>query len=60
MAEAPVLKLTSTVLDAPDAAGLAAFYRRLLGWVVDQEEPDWPDWPEGLRRSCGRRGRAPG
>jgi catechol 2,3-dioxygenase-like lactoylglutathione lyase family enzyme len=37
----PALKLTSTVLDAPDAAELAAFYRRLLGWPVEQEEPDW-------------------
>jgi catechol 2,3-dioxygenase-like lactoylglutathione lyase family enzyme len=40
-AQPPALKLTSTVLDAPDAAGLAAFYRRLLGWPVEQEEPDW-------------------
>jgi catechol 2,3-dioxygenase-like lactoylglutathione lyase family enzyme len=38
---APTLKMFSTVLDAPDAAELAAFYRRLLGWPVEQEEPDW-------------------
>jgi catechol 2,3-dioxygenase-like lactoylglutathione lyase family enzyme len=36
-----MLKLTSTVLDAPDAAELAGFYRRLLGWPVAKEEPDW-------------------
>ena len=41
MAQPPALTLTSTVLDAPDAAELAAFYRRLLGWAVDKEEPDW-------------------
>ena len=41
MAEPPALKLTSTVLDAPDAAELAGFYQRLLGWAVDKEEPDW-------------------
>jgi len=38
---APTLKLTHAVLDAPDAAELAAFYRRLLGWPVDKEEPGW-------------------
>jgi catechol 2,3-dioxygenase-like lactoylglutathione lyase family enzyme len=38
---APTLKMFSTVLDAPDAAELAAFYRRLLGWPVEKEEPDW-------------------
>jgi catechol 2,3-dioxygenase-like lactoylglutathione lyase family enzyme len=41
VAEPPALKLTSTVLDAPDAAELAGFYQRLLGWTVDKEEPDW-------------------
>ena len=50
---APALKMFSTVLDAPDAAGLAAFYRRLLGWPVTKEEPDWitlraPDGGAGL------------
>ena len=29
------------VLDAPDARELAAFYRRLLGWAVEQDEPGW-------------------
>ncbi|MEU6851062.1 VOC family protein [Actinacidiphila alni] len=32
---------TAVVLDAPDAQELAAFYRRLLGWTTDQDEPDW-------------------
>jgi len=49
----PTLKMFSTVLDAPDAAELAAFYRRLLGWPVEKEEPDWitlrdPDGGTGL------------
>ncbi|MFG1946561.1 VOC family protein [Nonomuraea sp. NPDC048826] len=34
-------KLSATVLDAPDARELAAFYRRLLGWRIDDDEPDW-------------------
>lgn len=33
--------LTGTNLDAPDAAALAGFYRRLLGWTVAAEEPGW-------------------
>jgi catechol 2,3-dioxygenase-like lactoylglutathione lyase family enzyme len=33
--------LTTVVLDAPDAHELADFYRRLLGYVVREEEPDW-------------------
>jgi catechol 2,3-dioxygenase-like lactoylglutathione lyase family enzyme len=35
------VKLTSTVLDCPDARELAAFYHRLLGWPINAEEPDW-------------------
>jgi len=35
------LKLSGVVLDAPDAGALAAFYRRLLGWEVEQDEPGW-------------------
>jgi catechol 2,3-dioxygenase-like lactoylglutathione lyase family enzyme len=35
------MTLSGIVLDAPDARDLAAFYRRLLGWVVTQNEPDW-------------------
>jgi catechol 2,3-dioxygenase-like lactoylglutathione lyase family enzyme len=37
----PRLTLSTVVLDAPDAAALADFYRRLLGWTVDAAEPDW-------------------
>ncbi|MFJ1594089.1 VOC family protein [Kitasatospora albolonga] len=37
----PSLTLTCTVLDAPDAAELADFYRRLLGWETVREEPGW-------------------
>ena len=33
--------LTATVLGAPDAGALAAFYRRLLGWPAVADEPDW-------------------
>jgi catechol 2,3-dioxygenase-like lactoylglutathione lyase family enzyme len=39
--QGPRLTLTATVLDAPDARDLAAFYRRLLGWTVGRDEPDW-------------------
>jgi catechol 2,3-dioxygenase-like lactoylglutathione lyase family enzyme len=37
----PRMTLTATVLGAPDARQLAAFYIRLLGWGVRQDEPDW-------------------
>jgi catechol 2,3-dioxygenase-like lactoylglutathione lyase family enzyme len=37
----PYMKLTATVLDAPDANELAAFYRRLLGWAARTDEPGW-------------------
>jgi hypothetical protein len=30
----PRMTLSATVLDAPDARALAAFYQRLLGWEV--------------------------
>jgi Glyoxalase-like domain len=33
--------LTGTSLDAPDATMLAGFYRRLLGWTVEVDEPGW-------------------
>ncbi len=35
------MRLTATVLDAPDARDLAGFYRRLLGWEVIKQEPGW-------------------
>jgi hypothetical protein len=37
----PQMTLTATVLDAPDARQLAAFYQRLLGWTARADEPDW-------------------
>jgi hypothetical protein len=37
----PRFRLTSTVLDAPDARELGAFYHRLLGWAYDADEPGW-------------------
>jgi catechol 2,3-dioxygenase-like lactoylglutathione lyase family enzyme len=48
-----VIRLTATVLDAPDPRALADFYRRLLGWTVVADEPDWvklcpPDGGPGL------------
>jgi catechol 2,3-dioxygenase-like lactoylglutathione lyase family enzyme len=33
--------VTGTNLDAPDANALAGFYRRLLGWTVEVDEPGW-------------------
>lgn len=41
MTEPPTYTLSATVLDAPDAHELAAFYRRLLGWDVVADEPGW-------------------
>jgi catechol 2,3-dioxygenase-like lactoylglutathione lyase family enzyme len=35
------MTLTGIVLDSPDASELAAFYHRLLGWTVVQDEPGW-------------------
>ena len=35
------MTLSGIVLDAPDARELAAFYNRLLGWTVVQDELDW-------------------
>jgi catechol 2,3-dioxygenase-like lactoylglutathione lyase family enzyme len=49
----PRFTLSGIVLGAPDAHELAAFYRRLLGWAVEQDEPGWmklraPDGGPGL------------
>jgi catechol 2,3-dioxygenase-like lactoylglutathione lyase family enzyme len=33
--------IAATVLDAPDARALAAFYERLLGWKRVADEPTW-------------------
>ena len=53
MTQRPRLKLSGIVLDSPDPRALAAFYHRLLGWPVVQDEPDWvklspPDGGPGL------------
>ena len=53
MAEGPAMKLTATVLDAPDPRELAGFYQRLLGWPVGTDEPGWvtlvpPEGSSGL------------
>lgn len=35
------MKLTATVLESTDAKALARFYRDLLGWEIDEDEPTW-------------------
>lgn len=35
------MKLSGVVLDSSDASALAGFYRLLLGWEVEQDEPGW-------------------
>ena len=35
------MTLSGIVLDAPDARELAAFYHRLLGWSVVEDQPQW-------------------
>jgi catechol 2,3-dioxygenase-like lactoylglutathione lyase family enzyme len=37
----PQMTLSGIVLDSPDPSELAAFYHRLLGWTVIQDEPGW-------------------
>lgn len=49
----PRMRLSATVLDAPDAPALASFYERLLGWKRVADEPEWvtlhpPDGGSGL------------
>lgn len=39
--ERPRLRLSTVVLDAPEATTLADFYRRLLGWPVERAEDHW-------------------
>jgi catechol 2,3-dioxygenase-like lactoylglutathione lyase family enzyme len=59
-----VLKLTATVLDAPDAQALARFYRDLLGWPLGDDKPGWatirtPDGGAGLSFQTEPRYRRP-
>ena len=35
------LRISGVVLDAPDPADLAAFYRALLGWETEHEDEGW-------------------
>jgi catechol 2,3-dioxygenase-like lactoylglutathione lyase family enzyme len=35
------MTLSGIVLDSPNAGELAAFYHRLLGWTVIEDQPDW-------------------
>lgn len=39
--ERPHLQISAIVIEAPDAPGLAAFYRRLLEWTVIEDSPGW-------------------
>jgi catechol 2,3-dioxygenase-like lactoylglutathione lyase family enzyme len=41
MTDRPRMSLAGVVLDSPDARALAEFYRELLGWPTDSDEPDW-------------------
>ena len=49
----PRMRISATVLNAPDPRALADFYARLLGWPIENSEPDWvtvrpPDGGTGL------------
>jgi catechol 2,3-dioxygenase-like lactoylglutathione lyase family enzyme len=35
------MHVAATVLGAPDPPALGAFYARLLGWTVEQNNPEW-------------------
>lgn len=53
MSKPPALTLSAVVLGATDARSLAAFYRRLLGWETETDQPAWvvlrpPDGGTGL------------
>lgn len=37
----PRMLVAATVLGAPDPRALGAFYARLLGWTVMENEPNW-------------------
>lgn len=37
----PRMRVTATVLGAPDPSALGAFYARLLGWTVVRNSPEW-------------------
>jgi catechol 2,3-dioxygenase-like lactoylglutathione lyase family enzyme len=35
------MRISAAVLGAPDPMRLAAFYKRMLGWIVVDEHPEW-------------------
>ena len=35
------MRLTGTVLGAPEPKALALFYQQLLGWPIGSDEPEW-------------------
>jgi len=35
------MRISATVLGAPDPRALGAFYARLLGWTIVQNDPAW-------------------
>jgi catechol 2,3-dioxygenase-like lactoylglutathione lyase family enzyme len=37
----PAIRVSATVVGAPDPRALAAFYERLLGWRREVDEPEW-------------------
>lgn len=37
----PRMRISATVLGAPDPQVLGAFYARLLGWTVIENDPGW-------------------
>jgi catechol 2,3-dioxygenase-like lactoylglutathione lyase family enzyme len=39
--ERPRLRLSAATISTPDPRQLGAFYERLLGWSVVDDEPDW-------------------
>ena len=41
MAARSPLRVSGVVLDAPDAADLASFYREFLGWEVEHQDVGW-------------------
>src|SRR5438067_10999319 len=49
----PRMRISATVLGAPDPPALGAFYARLLAWTVVENDPGWvrvkpPDGGPGL------------
>lgn len=41
VADRPAISFRAVVLGAPSAHDLGEFYRRLLGWEVAEDTPDW-------------------